>query len=556
MKRLLTLLFSLAATSAFAAKEVPTRYIVQTRQPVKSTRLRMVTNAETAQRLQVRTFQNLNAFGATLTAAEVNELRQSGDVVSVQPVVERHALGLGPSTGLGTNASKFTTQVTPWGVDAAHVPEVWKVTRGAKNVNVAILDTGIDPEHPELKHAFAGQYNVMNPGTPAKDDNKHGTHVAGTIAAADNQIGVVGIAPNVNIWAVKVLNWNGDGTDETVALGMDWVVSKKRELGGHWIINLSLGAARPSDVEREATARAITEGVIVVAGAGNRQRASVDYPAGYDGVIAVGALTEQNKLAEFSSFGTGLTVCAPGMDVPSTVPVGFAKIAEVEIGGKSYNAVNLTGSPLSTVSGDLVYCGYGRPEDFPANMQGKIALMARGANVYFREKARNAKNAGAVAAVIFNDNDDNQDIYSPWTLSADICNENGCTPDPSYAGFVPPLTIAISNKDGLSLVSGANRPAIASARLEDYMFLSGTSMATPHVTGAVALLLSLKPLNTSQIEFALIATADDLGDSGWDLMYGYGGLNVLRAAQFIAPERFGVEPFDPWHGGRRRSSRH
>src|SRR6185295_11718477 len=112
-------------------------------------------------------------------------------------------------------------QVTPWGLTMVHAPDVWVATRG-ENVNVAVLDTGIDATHPDLKDAYAGGYNTFDASKPPVDGHRHGTHVSGTIAAADNAFGVVGVAPHVKLWAVKVLADDGVGTNENIVAGFDW----------------------------------------------------------------------------------------------------------------------------------------------------------------------------------------------------------------------------------------------------------------------------------------------------------------------------------------------
>jgi serine protease len=546
---------SLVAFTAFAGEG---RYLISTRQPAAKMRLRMVVNSEEVRRHGVRTFENINAFAATLTDEEVAELRQSGEIVSVDPVVARHmSAEVVPSTIASDIQSKYVKQIIPWGLDAIHARDVWPVTRGAKNVNIAILDAGIDDTHPDLKAAIAGEYDVYTQGNKAFDDTAvgHGTHVAGTIAATDNAVGTVGIAPDTRIWAVKVLNGNGDGTDEAVALGLDWVVSKKKEVGGAWIVNFSLGAPHPSAVEEAGVKRALDAGVIVISAAGNRQLASVDYPAGYEGVISVGALTDKNELAGFSSFGIGLLLAAPGVDIPSTVPVGRVKISEVEVDAATTVSYGTNGSPLQTVSGQLVFCGYGKAEDFPANMAGKVAIMNRGGSVYFGEKSRNATLAGAVGVIIVNDDDKVNPEIGDWDLLLKSCSVDGCFVLPEFDGFPFAVTVSVSRKDGDELLKKAGRTvATVSYRGEDYAVLGGTSMAAPHVSGTVALMLALDPtLTPSQVEFALIASTLDLGPSGWDARTGYGAVDALAAAQYIAPSRFGVPQPKPRNEHRRRT---
>lgn len=559
MKRILLLLsLSLAAaTTAFAA-DVADRYVITTRQPAQAMRLRIMVNSDAVRRHDVRAFTNFNAFAATLTAEEVAELRKSGDVISVEPVALRQMSAITPGK-VAADATLFSKQLVPWGLEAIHAQQVWPVTRGSKSVNVAILDTGIDDTHPDLKHAIAGQYDVYTRADRAYDDNRigHGTHVAGIIAAADNTIGTVGIAPETRIWAVKVLNANGDGTDEAVALGLDWVISKKRELGGPWVVNFSLGAPRPSDVEKIAVKRALDEGIIIIAAAGNRSLAAVDYPAGYEGVIGIGALNPQNQLTDFSSFGTGLALTAPGVDLPSTVPIGRAKVAEVEIAGLSTVAYGTTGSPLATISGPMVFSGYGRPGDFPDHVAGKVAIIERGGNLYFGQKARNAKLAGATAVILVNDDDLVHDQYYGWNLLAQTCDAvDGCVVLPELAGFEFPLTVSVSRKEGAALLALAGRTVVTvSSRAEDYAVMGGTSMAAPHGSGTAALLLALDPkLTAIQLEFALITSSRDLGAAGWDTKFGYGAIDALAAAQYVAPARFGIEKPDPRKSPRRRAA--
>lgn len=557
MKRLLLLALSLAATTTFAAESTD-RYLITTRQPAKTMRLRMMVNSDEVRRHDIHTFENFNAFAATLTAEEVAELRASGEIISVQPVVPRHMSALPGS--VQADATLFTKQLIPWGLDAIRAREVWPVTRGSKSVNVAVLDSGVDATHPDLKHAIAGQYDVYKATNDAYDDNMvgHGTHVTGIIAAADNAVGTVGIAPDTRIWSVKVLNKQGDGTDEGVAIGLDWVISKKRELGGPWVVNFSLGAARPSDVEKAGVKRALDEGIIIIAAAGNRSLAAVDYPAGYEGVIAVGALTDKSQVADFSSFGTGLALTAPGVDLPSTVPIGRSKVTEVEVAGAVTKAYLTNGSPFETVTGPLVFCGYGRPDDFPAHVVGKVAIIQRGGNMLFGMKAKNAKLAGATAVIIVNDDDDAHPEFG-WNLVATECDVvlDVCTVIPELQGFEFPLTVAVTQKEGAELLKLAGRTVITvSSRAEDYAVLGGTSMAAPHATGTAALLLALDPkLTAVQLEFALITSSRDLGAAGWDTKFGYGAIDALAAAQYVAPSRFGITQPEPRQSPRRRSAR-
>ena len=556
MKRFVSLAVLLLASASLWA-ETTARYTVILRSEAARERLpRIVANSDEARVRQVRNFRNINAFAANLTPSEVAELRRSGEVESVRPVVGRHVSSIAP--GVETNISPFKRQSVPWGIDAIKAREVWPVTKGSRAVNVAVIDTGIEEGHADLVHAYAGGINILDPSKPPHDDHKHGTHVAGTVAAADNQIGVVGVAPNVKIWAVKVLNHQGDGTDEGVAAGIDWVVSKAKELGGRWVINLSLGAYEYSEVEDRAVQNAIANGVVVVAGAGNRSVAILDYPAGYRNVISVGATDIKNTLAEFSSYGPGMTLVAPGVEVASTLPDGLNTAADVEYNGAVYDGWGLKGAPMGNIDGPFVYVGVGNLSDFPINMAGKIAVASRG-EVQFRVKARNAKEAGAKGLIIINSADDRDDVKN-WSLIVQRCNENGCTIDPEWVDYPFPLTIGVSYEDGQKILAtaanNASSRAIVEFRWEPYGKLDGTSMSTPHVAGAAALLLSVDPTaNVAQIALALEMTAKDLGDSGWDFHYASGLLDVLKAAQWLKPSAFGLSEPPPVPGTKRRSGR-
>ncbi|PYQ60728.1 MAG: hypothetical protein DMF58_07190 [Acidobacteria bacterium] len=524
MRPLITALFVIGLLSA--PVEAADRYLVATRGV--STKVLRETESH-----EIRAFESVNAFAANLTAAEVAELTRSGQVRFITPVVERHASVEG-ALQRAPNGSIYTTaQMMPFGVAMVHAPELWPLTKGAGPVNVAVLDTGIDALHPDLATNYAGGYNTFTKTNDPADDNGHGTHVAGTIAAADNNIGVVGVAPEVRLWAVKVLDRTGFGLDENVIAGVDWVINKKHEIGGDWIMSLSLGASFDSPVEREAFARVIAEGILVTAAAGNRGSTDIEYPAAYDGVIAVGAIDSADKLAAFSDHGPRLDVVAPGVRVLSTAPRGSIPVAAVTLmTGATLTAATIQGSSRGEVKGEYVACGIGNPQDFPSAVSGKIALIRRG-EITFNEKVRNAQAAGAVSVVVFNQDDS---AYSGWTLLRPNCGSiPGCDDDTHQW----PVVLAISAADGQRVINDTEHMMDMGAWLDDYMTLSGTSQATPHVAGALALVWSIEPAApANRVKEALLSSTVDLGTPGFDLIYGYGLINAFEAAKQIAPWRF------------------
>jgi subtilisin family serine protease len=345
---------------------------------------------------------------------------------------------------------------------------------------------------------------------------------------------VVGIAPAVRLWGLKVLNEQGSGSTENLIKAVDWVIAKKAELGGNWIMNFSLGAARGSQLEAEAFARGVNAGIIIVAASGNESTettvAPVLFPAAYNGIITVGAIDSKSTIATFSNQGPEMDVVAPGVDVMSTVPLGKGELSYVT-GRVQYLGGALAGSPRGNVTNTFVNCGLGRKEDIPASVSGKIALIQRG-EIRFSEKARNAKDAGAVAVVIYN----NDDSAMNWTLKP--------TDEPQYATYVYPLTVGLTLADGQALVADtATTTLTVTSQVDDYGTYSGTSMATPHVAGAAALLWSLQPnFTAATIVNALTFTATDLGVSGPDDKFGVGLVNVYDAARLLSPGSFGAPP--------------
>ena len=515
---------------------------------------RITSNAQEKIARRVRTFRNISAYAADLTPAEAEALRKSSGVVSVDPVVERYASEVAAPSQLAANYESYQPQVTPWGLPIVRVKDVWPVTRG-EGINVAVLDTGIDWNHPDLKHAYVGGVNILDESKLPMDDNKHGTHVAGIIAATDNDFGIVGAAPGVKLWNVKVLDIEGKGYDEYTAAGIDWVVEQQRLWGGRWVINMSLGSASVGGkLEGLAVQRAYAAGIVLVAAAGNRNQDWLDFPAAYPGVIAVGAVGPDGQKADFSSYGLGMPIVAPGVLVESTLIEGVEEIGEVAIGSDITQARGLLGSPYDSVTGKLIACGRGEEGQFPAEVAGNIAVIQRGGELAFREKARNAKNAGAKAVVIWN-NDASETKPQLWTLVPRGCGpgENNCAEE--WKDYVFPLTVAITNAEGLELVAKSGTVGTVTHLAARYGRLSGTSMSVPHVASVAALVLSLdQTLNPSAVEFVLRHTAKDTAKPGWDFHTGWGIVDALAAAQFVAPHRFDLPPPN-YTSPRRRASR-
>jgi minor extracellular protease Epr len=206
-------------------------------------------------------------------------------------------------------------QIT-WGVARVKAPEAWNNSTG-KNVKIAVLDTGIGNNHPDL--TVSGGINLVGISKNNKwsDDNGHGTHVAGIIAARNNTIGVIGVAPDAQLYAVKVLDVYGNGYISDVIEGIDWAVQNNMN-----VVSMSLGTTAYSQALNDTTANAYKAGLLLVAAAGNSgdgnlSTANVLYPAKFDSVIAVSAVDSNNLAPVWSADGTEVELAAPGVDIYS-----------------------------------------------------------------------------------------------------------------------------------------------------------------------------------------------------------------------------------------------
>ncbi len=215
------------------------------------------------------------------------------------------------------------SETTDWGLALLHVPEHWKQTQG-QGIRVALLDTGLEHTHVDLLGAVDDLCDFTGSPSGALDRVGHGTHTAGIVGARRNDRGVVGVAPECRLLIGKVLGDDGSGLDDSVAAGIDWAVQS-----GADVISLSLGAPTPSPAIAAAVSRAVAAGKFLICAAGNDgQSAGVNYPARFDDTVAVGAVQRDGRIAEFSSRGPEVDLCAPGEDILSTyLGGGYARLS-------------------------------------------------------------------------------------------------------------------------------------------------------------------------------------------------------------------------------------
>jgi subtilisin family serine protease len=228
-------------------------------------------------------------------------------------------------------------QELPWGVDRIGADEAWDANNTGETIKVAVVDTGIDLEHPDLIENIKGNFNAINPRKSGNDDNGHGSHVAGTIAALNNEIGVIGVGPEIYLYAVKVLDRKGSGWLSDLIEGLTWCINNEMQ-----VVNMSLGASVDNDSFHEAITAVYNAGIVQVAAAGNNGEngGEMDYPAKYEETIAVSAVDEEMKLAGFSSWGVEVDLAAPGVGIKSTY-----KDAEYEtLDGTSMATPHVSGS--------------------------------------------------------------------------------------------------------------------------------------------------------------------------------------------------------------------
>lgn len=268
-----------------------------------------------------------------------NTIKAQSSVSDYEPV---NLVKIEKIQGTKANDSSLSKQ---YHLDMINMHKAWTVTTGSSKVKIAIIDSGVDLNHPDLKSKITTGINIIDPDKKPMDDNGHGTHVAGIAAAAtDNKIGVAGIAPDCLIMPIKVLK-NGRGTDIDIAEGIIWSAKK-----GADVINLSVGLYTKSTALERAVKYAISKNTVVVSSAGNDSKSSkIHLPSMIKGVIEVSATTKKDKLASFSNYDQQISVAAPGDEIYSTMPTYNVELTK-EI-GKSYGYMSGTSMASPIVAG-------------------------------------------------------------------------------------------------------------------------------------------------------------------------------------------------------------
>lgn len=447
-------------------------------------------------------FDKLDAFVVSVPNAALKALRKNPNIESVEEDAKRYP----------------TAQNVPFGVDMVQARDIWDADRdgvvdsaaptGAGRT-VCVIDSGIHRAHED----FAG-VNLIG-GYPADwgtDMCGHGTHVAGTIVAANNNLGVVGVTPGAtSLYIVKVF-----GNNCAWAYSSDLVDAANRcQAAGANVISMSLGGSRKVRAEDVAFQQLYNQGILSIAAAGNDGNTRKSYPASYSSVMSVAAIDENKVIADFSQQNNAVEIAAPGVNVLSTVP--YIATNTITIGGTTYSGTQIENAALGTASGLIENGGLC---DSVGAWSGKVVMCERGV-ISFYDKVTNVQNGGGVAAVIYNN--------VAGTLHATLGDGNSSI-IPAIALTQSDGQIIVANNIGQSgdVLSALDQPA------SGYEYMDGTSMATPHVSAVAALVWSANTgLSNADIRDALTQTALDLGASGLDNAYGYGLVQAFDAWQFI-----------------------
>ncbi|NEW09152.1 S8 family serine peptidase [Paenibacillus sp. SYP-B3998] len=267
---------------------------------------------------KINTFTQKNILTMDLNAKELSEISKDKDIAYVEKNATASIASVGTIKKDDTllKSKKPNSSTIPWGIKAIGADLTMNTKSEGKNIKVAVLDTGI-AIHPDLN--ISGGISFITNNSSYSDDNGHGTHVAGTIAALNNKFGVVGTAPLADLYAVKVLDNSGSGNYAEIIQGIYWAIDNRMD-----IISMSFGGSENSQLLHEAIQEASNNGILIVAAAGNRGRGAETelYPALFPEVISVGATDKKNQRAVFSSTGSELDIVAPGTDILSTTKDG------------------------------------------------------------------------------------------------------------------------------------------------------------------------------------------------------------------------------------------
>jgi subtilisin family serine protease len=438
----------------------------------------------------------------------VESLRKHGAIARIEEDAKRYPLGL------GADGTYKPGQTIPYGISLVQADQL--SDENTANRMICIIDSGYDREHEDLSgNDVDGEFD-SGTGWWYTDENHHGTHVAGTIAAMNNKgTGVVGVNPNkhIKLHIVKVFGADGWAYSSTLA-----AAAKKCQAAGANVISMSLGGGAPSGAEQKTFDKLYAQGVLSIAAAGNGGNTALSYPAAYASVLSVAAVDENKNWATFSQYNKDVELSGPGVHVLSTVPMNQGTASELKVAQTKYAPGTMDGSPKAKAKAPLADFGLGDKID--TAMAGKVCLIQRG-TIPFADKVTNCESSGGVGAVVYNN--------VPGGF-------NGTLGD--AVTTIPSVTA--SDTEGAQMLTQLGEQAIVAVVPASYEYFDGTSMATPHVSGVAALVWSYFPECTpAQLRTSLEKSALDIGDAGFDNKTGYGLVQAKAAHDRIAKKGCG-----------------
>ena len=462
-------------------------------------------------------YPNMNMISAELSTSDAMSLAADDNIEYVEEDLQR----------------RFMAQSVPYGIGMVQADQVDDSIASANSggKKICVIDSGLELPHEDMG-AQGGTINGTNDsgtGNWFDEGGPHGTHVAGTIAALNNGIGVrgvIGTDPNLHI--VKVFNAAGWGYSSDLVSAINKCVSN-----GSDVINMSLGGTGSSTSEQNGIQAAYDAGVLLIAAAGNDGVATSttdvqSFPASYDSVMSVAAIDSSKALADFSQKNSQVEISGPGVDVYSTYPEGTGSVVEVSVSGTGYTANAMENQGSATGS---LY-NFAKGEAIDTGASGSICLIERG-NISFYDKVKACQDSGGVGAILYNN----------------ASGGFGGTLGTANATNIPSVTV--SDTDGAAMLANIGFSATVNIGAGNYGKMSGTSMASPHVAGVAALVWSHHPTCTNvQIRNVLNVSAQDLGASGRDVKFGYGLAQTKEAIDYITANGCDgnggpVDPVDP-----------
>lgn len=491
--------FGLAATAPAVAAETGSRVIVKFKAGAFAKGRAEV--AAQGGRVLVN-LSEVDALSTQLSPKAIALLKRSKNVEFIEV---DHPQYLFASKRVGTSAV-VASQTVPYGITMVQADQVGDAAAGLRKL--CIVDSGIDGTHPDLAGVPMTGENFTTSGTWNSDENGHGTHVAGTVAALNNSIGVVGVMPSgtINLHIAKVFDATGSTSSSTIAKAM----LACGKVGAN-VVSMSLGGSSPSGIQQLVAKILAKRNVLQIAAAGNAGTSAISYPAGFAEVVSVAAIDSSMAHASFSQFNADVEIAAPGVGVLSTVPVGTGQSSTLDVSGTGYAVIAGVGSGGGSVTAPLYNFGLGEVVDVGA--AGKVCLISRG-NISFGIKVDNCVASGGIGAVVYNN------VAGP--LAMDL------------GGVKTIPAVGADGNDMASLLAQVGQSATVAVLTSDYAEFNGTSMATPHTSAVAALVWSLHTgCTAAQMRDSLNKSAMDLGAAGRDVEFGFGLVQAKAASDRI-----------------------